>query len=225
MSLTKIKEHQIEFGNKVYADLRAYTGSTEVFYVGGHATAGDGGQGVFRLDSSDTTSADNGGTILVDARQRGRSGFVRLSCKCPVVCEGLSHELPRLRLNRCRRRMPCSVGRHHCHRLRPRVPRRDGAARGGVRAVRRARRVELAAGATASASRYFMAASYCWNYASALRKMCVTMWLGDVQYFRNALAPMRVSGRLCGRKALGSGSANTSANRGLLNGSDTTITH
>lgn len=53
-----------------YALLRAYTGPVTAFFVRGVANALDGGFGVFRVDASDTTSADNGGTILVDAAGR-----------------------------------------------------------------------------------------------------------------------------------------------------------
>jgi len=53
-----------------YASLRAYTGPITAYYVRGVATLFDGGAGVFRVDSADTTSADNGGTILVDAAGR-----------------------------------------------------------------------------------------------------------------------------------------------------------
>ena len=38
--------------------------------VGGYATAGDGGEGVFMLAANDVTSTDNGGTIIVDANGR-----------------------------------------------------------------------------------------------------------------------------------------------------------
>lgn len=38
-----------------------------VIYLAGYTTGGDGGEGPFWNDTSDTTSADNGGTILVDA--------------------------------------------------------------------------------------------------------------------------------------------------------------
>ena len=53
-----------------YATLRVYAGSQTSYYVRGVANIFDGGAGVFRVDSSDTTSADNGGTILVDAISR-----------------------------------------------------------------------------------------------------------------------------------------------------------
>ena len=50
-----------------YALLRAYTGPVTAFFVRGVANIFDGGFGPFRVDAADTTSADNGGTILVDA--------------------------------------------------------------------------------------------------------------------------------------------------------------
>lgn len=53
-----------------YALLRAYSGPLTAFYVRGVATLFDGGYGVFRVDASDTTSVDNGVTILVDAAER-----------------------------------------------------------------------------------------------------------------------------------------------------------
>src|SRR5512138_1198865 len=53
-----------------YAAVRAYSGPVTTFYVRGVSTPFDGGAGVFRVDSTDTTSADNGGTILVDASGR-----------------------------------------------------------------------------------------------------------------------------------------------------------
>ena len=53
-----------------YAELRAYNGAVVAQYVRGVANILDGGFGTFRVDSSDTTSADNGGTILVDALGR-----------------------------------------------------------------------------------------------------------------------------------------------------------
>lgn len=45
----------------------------QLVYVGGYYTNGDGGGGVFRYDSSDTSSSDNGGTIIV-----GTSSGIRL---------------------------------------------------------------------------------------------------------------------------------------------------
>jgi len=63
-----LDERLPEIGN--YASLRAYTGSYTAFMVRGVASIFDGGHGVFRVDASDTTSADNGVTILVDAAGR-----------------------------------------------------------------------------------------------------------------------------------------------------------
>ena len=54
-------------GSMSYAQLRAYSGSNTAVNVWGISTAFDGAAGTFKLNSSDTTSADNGGTILVDA--------------------------------------------------------------------------------------------------------------------------------------------------------------
>lgn len=53
------------------AALRAVSGvaATQI-YVAGYATAGDGGEGNFIYVSTDTTSADNGGTIIVDSASR-----------------------------------------------------------------------------------------------------------------------------------------------------------
>jgi hypothetical protein len=55
------------------ADLRAFAAETvgqPQCYVLGYAAAGDGGQGFFVYNPADTTSADNGGTIIVDAAER-----------------------------------------------------------------------------------------------------------------------------------------------------------
>ena len=55
-----------------YADVRALTASYpfETIIVGGHSSVGDGGAGTFYLDAADVVSADNDGTILVDAAGR-----------------------------------------------------------------------------------------------------------------------------------------------------------
>lgn len=54
-----------------YATVRALNGfRPDYIYVKGVQASGDGGEGIFRLDSSDTTTADNGGTVLVDASGR-----------------------------------------------------------------------------------------------------------------------------------------------------------
>lgn len=52
-----------------YAALKALTNSDEksIVFVESAATPLDGGEGIFILDSSDTTSSDNNGTILIDA--------------------------------------------------------------------------------------------------------------------------------------------------------------
>ena len=54
-------------GAMSYAQLRAYSGPHTTVNVLGISDAFDGAAGVFKVNSSDTTSADNGGTILVDA--------------------------------------------------------------------------------------------------------------------------------------------------------------
>ena len=53
-----------------YAALRANTIAETDIYVRGFATVADGGEGWFIYQPSDVTSADNGGTILVDASGR-----------------------------------------------------------------------------------------------------------------------------------------------------------
>ncbi len=59
-----------------YASLRSLYGSTpnpangQQVMVGGNTSIGDGGQGIFYYDSSDTSSADNAGTIIVDSQSR-----------------------------------------------------------------------------------------------------------------------------------------------------------
>jgi len=53
-----------------YATLQAYSGARTSYYVRGSAADLDGGAGLFRVDASDTTSADNGGSIIVDASSR-----------------------------------------------------------------------------------------------------------------------------------------------------------
>lgn len=55
-----------------YAALRTYAGTRKSAYVTGYlaSAAPSGIAGLFTLDTSDTTSADNGGTIIVDALGR-----------------------------------------------------------------------------------------------------------------------------------------------------------
>jgi hypothetical protein len=50
-----------------YAYIRSFSGQNTSFYVRGASNDLDGGAGIFRVKAGDTTSADNGGTILVDA--------------------------------------------------------------------------------------------------------------------------------------------------------------
>lgn len=54
-----------------YAGIRGYvySGTTAIYCIG-RVTAMDGGQGVLVLDSADTNSADNGGSVFVDAKGR-----------------------------------------------------------------------------------------------------------------------------------------------------------
>jgi len=65
------------------ADLQAATGiESSVVYVRGYYSDGDGGEGLFYYDANDTTSTDNGGTIIVDADgkrwKRPVSGWVNV---------------------------------------------------------------------------------------------------------------------------------------------------
>lgn len=53
-----------------YDAVRMYSGAATIGYVQSRVSELDGGAGVFRVDAADTTSADNGGTILVDAAGR-----------------------------------------------------------------------------------------------------------------------------------------------------------
>ena len=67
------------------ATLRANTATTpNVYWVDGYYNNADGGEGFFILMASDTTSADNGGTILVDAagnRWYRETGGLPLNCR------------------------------------------------------------------------------------------------------------------------------------------------
>ncbi|QDP58359.1 MAG: hypothetical protein Unbinned664contig1000_40 [Prokaryotic dsDNA virus sp.] len=89
-----ISDDKIKSGNTYVAkqidtitDLQAGTAATVkslVCYVKGYYASGDGGEGNFWYDSSDTTSADNGGTIIVDAagrRWKRNLGGVQLTVK------------------------------------------------------------------------------------------------------------------------------------------------
>lgn len=53
-----------------YAALRANTLFTLPLFLKGAATDRDGGEGIFVWNSTDTTTADNGGTVIVDASGR-----------------------------------------------------------------------------------------------------------------------------------------------------------
>lgn len=57
-------------GSASYAEVRAYTGPAKSLSVYGIVSAFDGAAGMFYMDTSDTTSQDNNGTILVDALGR-----------------------------------------------------------------------------------------------------------------------------------------------------------
>lgn len=54
-------------GSANYSDIRSYTGSKKRIYVYGKSNVFDGGNGIFELDVNDTTSSDDGGTVLVSA--------------------------------------------------------------------------------------------------------------------------------------------------------------
>lgn len=53
-----------------YAALRLNTYAASTIFLLGGQTVGDGAGGIFIYEASDTTSADNGGTIIVDANSR-----------------------------------------------------------------------------------------------------------------------------------------------------------
>lgn len=57
-------------GAMSYAQLRAYSGPQTTVNVWGISNFFDGAAGQFKVDASDTTSADDGGTIIVDALGR-----------------------------------------------------------------------------------------------------------------------------------------------------------
>lgn len=69
-------------GGMTYTTLRSYTGGATTVYVVGRSSVFDGGFGYFDLDVTDTVSADNGGTIIVDANggrwKRRFTGSTRL---------------------------------------------------------------------------------------------------------------------------------------------------
>lgn len=57
-------------GSGNYSDIRSYSGSGNKIQCYGRSAVRDGGDGVFVRDDADTTTADNGGTVLVDAAGR-----------------------------------------------------------------------------------------------------------------------------------------------------------
>lgn len=54
-------------GGANYEDIRNYSGNMHRCYVYGVRNIFDGGNGIFEIDKYDSTSQDNGGTILIDA--------------------------------------------------------------------------------------------------------------------------------------------------------------
>ena len=57
-------------GSATYSQIRAYTGTATKINCIGRANVFDNGHGTFQLDAADTTTADNDGTVLVDATGR-----------------------------------------------------------------------------------------------------------------------------------------------------------
>lgn len=57
-------------GGATFTQIRAYTGPADEIKCLGRSSRRDGGEGWFFLDTSDTTSADDDGTVLVDASNR-----------------------------------------------------------------------------------------------------------------------------------------------------------
>lgn len=57
-------------GSGNYSDIRSYSGSGHKIQCYGRSAIGDGGEGMFVRDDADTTTVDNGGTVLVDSAGR-----------------------------------------------------------------------------------------------------------------------------------------------------------
>lgn len=57
-------------GSATYAQIRSYTGAATVIQCLGRSNVFDNAHGLFAVDSSDTTTADNDGTVLVDGSGR-----------------------------------------------------------------------------------------------------------------------------------------------------------
>jgi hypothetical protein len=72
------------------AMLRASAAPYPVVYVSGYRSLNDGGQGVFVYNQSDTTSADNGGTIIVDAAgdRYYRAAEATTALQFGAICNG-----------------------------------------------------------------------------------------------------------------------------------------
>ena len=58
------------FGRVLYKDIRNYTGSSKSINCSGILSIADGGEGIFSVDLSDTTTVDNNCTVLVDKLDR-----------------------------------------------------------------------------------------------------------------------------------------------------------
>ncbi|EOG9683939.1 hypothetical protein ACLMOT_004459 [Enterobacter hormaechei] len=69
-SMLSAIDGQSRVGGATFTQIRAYTGSADEIKCLGRASKRDGGEGWFFLDSTDTTSADDDGTVLVDASNR-----------------------------------------------------------------------------------------------------------------------------------------------------------
>lgn len=76
-------------GSTNYAGLRAYAGVLNNIRIHGRVNRGDGGEGEFRVDPSDTTSPDNDGTILVDSTgKRWKRSFSLVDMKWFGITDG-----------------------------------------------------------------------------------------------------------------------------------------
>ncbi|WP_352434276.1 hypothetical protein [Citrobacter cronae] len=70
MLLLGAKDGYSYIGEANYQDIRNYSGAGATFHCYGIQNIFDGGDGYFDIDPSDTATADNGGTVLVDANGR-----------------------------------------------------------------------------------------------------------------------------------------------------------
>lgn len=69
-SLLKIRPEQIDLTLPTMADLVSGNYVGPIAYVQGYSAPHDGGEGLFYMDLTDTTTPDNGGTVLVDSKGR-----------------------------------------------------------------------------------------------------------------------------------------------------------